>query len=110
MNDYETTERVLKALGETTRLRIVHYLVHDAFCICELVTLLEMSQPSVSQHMKRLKDVGLVEEERRGKWMYYSLATDHPLYPLVLHIVQTLPSTKGTIDAFVQDGKHLLCE
>ncbi|MBF4500621.1 winged helix-turn-helix transcriptional regulator [Savagea sp. SN6] len=104
------TEHVLKALGEETRLRIVSYLVHDAFCICELVALLDMSQPSISQHMKRLKEASIVTEERRGKWVYYSLRHTHPLYPLILHIIQTLPSIANTLEPLTAEKRRLLCE
>jgi ArsR family transcriptional regulator len=45
----------------------------DAVCICNLIEPLGLSQPTVSHHMKRLLDAGLVERDQRGKWAYFSL-------------------------------------
>ena len=91
MVSFLEAERYLKAIGEENRLKIIYYLTFDSFCVCELIQLLNMSQSSVSQHLKKLKEVELVHEEKSGKWMYYSLNKTHPYYPLILHIVNTLP-------------------
>lgn len=48
----------------------------EPVCICHLIEPLGLSQPTVSHHMKRLLDVGLVEREQRGKWAYFSLKRD----------------------------------
>ncbi len=48
----------------------------EPVCICNLVEPLQLSQPTVSHHMKKLLDVGLVEREQRGKWAYFSLRRD----------------------------------
>lgn len=97
MVSFLEAEQLLKALGEETRLKIMYYLTLDSFCVCELVQLLNISQPSVSQHLKKLKQVELVTEEKRGKWMYYSLNKAHIWYPLVLHLISTLPKNKEII-------------
>lgn len=97
MPKFIETENYLKALAEETRLKIVTYLTKETLCVCELVTLLAISQPSVSQHLKRLKEMDIITEERRGKWIYYSLNRAHTLYPLLLHLISTMPIL--TIDA-----------
>lgn len=107
---FSGVEQDLKAIGEETRLKIIAYLTIDAFCVCELVELIQMSQPSISQHLSRLKQADIILEERRGKWVFYSLNKDHELYTLLLHLVDKLPSLKGEIKAFVVDGKRVLCE
>ena len=72
----EATADVFKALADPARVRIVNLLATadgDPVCICNLVEPLGLSQPTVSFHMKKLLDAGLVERVRRGKWAYFSL-------------------------------------
>lgn len=69
---------LLRALGDEGRLRIVARLAASAasdgaMCVCDLMTGIELSQPTVSHHLKVLKDAGVVRSERRGSWVYYSL-------------------------------------
>lgn len=97
------TEFVLKALSEENRLKILAYLSIDTLCVCEIVELLNISQPQVSQHLRKLREVHLVKEERRGKWVYYSLNNTHPIYPVVLHIISTLPSVQLTESTAICD-------
>jgi len=72
----EATAGLFKALSDPARVRIVNLLATsegDPVCICNLTEPLGLSQPTVSHHMKRLVDVGLVDREQRGKWAYFSL-------------------------------------
>ena len=71
----EATAELFRALGDPARVRIVNVLATTAepVCVCELVQPLGLTQPTVSHHMKRLTDVGLLEREQRGKWAFYSL-------------------------------------
>ena len=108
--DYTIAEQMLKAIGEETRLKIISYLTIDTFCVCELVALLGMSQPSISQHLKRLRQESIILEERRGKWMFYSLNKEHELYTLILHLTSILPSKNTKIQSLVVDGRRVLCE
>jgi ArsR family transcriptional regulator len=62
-----------KALGEETRLQILRRLVGREVCVCELADELELAQPLLSHHLKTLRDAGLVEARREGRWMHYSL-------------------------------------
>ena len=65
---------ILKALADETRLRIMNILFQRTFCVCELQEILEMSEPRVSRHLGILKEAGLVDCEKRGKWYHYSLS------------------------------------
>jgi ArsR family transcriptional regulator len=56
-----------KALGDPTRLKILSQLKEEELCVCELVEILKMGQPAVSQHLRRLKHAGLVKERRHGQ-------------------------------------------
>jgi len=64
---------VAKALGDPVRLQLVDVLRKHAgkVCVCELVPLFELSQPTVSHHLKVLRDAGIVDCERQGLWAYY---------------------------------------
>lgn len=72
------TADLFKALGDPARVRIMNVLSTsgEAVCVCELIEPLGLSQPTVSHHMKKLLDVGLVDREQRGKWAYFSLRRD----------------------------------
>ena len=64
---------IAKALGDPVRLQLVDVLRKHAgkVCVCELVPLFDVSQPTISHHLKVLRDAGIVESERRGLWSYY---------------------------------------
>jgi ArsR family transcriptional regulator len=64
---------VAKALGDPIRLQLVDVLRRHAgkVCVCELVPLFDVSQPTLSHHLKRLRAAGIVDSERRGLWAYY---------------------------------------
>ena len=64
--------KILSALSDRTRLKIFLYLVSESLCVCELINILDMKQARISRMMKKLKDAGLVDRERRGKWIIYS--------------------------------------
>jgi ArsR family transcriptional regulator len=74
----QATARVFKALADPARVRIVNLLATspDPVCVCEFTQPLGLSQPTVSHHLKKLLDAGLVERERRGTWAYYWLRPD----------------------------------
>ncbi len=69
---------VCRALGDETRLQILALLRVRELCGCELVALLGISQPAVSEHLRRLKDAGLVVDDRRGMWVCYRLSEPLP--------------------------------
>jgi ArsR family transcriptional regulator len=69
----ERMATVAKALGDPIRVQLVDVLRKHAgkVCVCELVPLFDVSQPTVSHHLRVLREAGLVESERRGLWAYY---------------------------------------
>ncbi len=74
----EATAALFKALGDPARVRIVNRLATagEPVCIFDLNGPLGLAQPTVSHHMKKLVDAGLVEREQRGKWAFFSLKRD----------------------------------
>src|SRR5947207_12709058 len=77
-DEAEATAAVFRALGDPARVRILNALATstEPVCVCELIEPLGLSQPTVSHHLKKLLDAGLVDREQRGKWAYYSLKRD----------------------------------
>jgi ArsR family transcriptional regulator, arsenate/arsenite/antimonite-responsive transcriptional repressor len=69
----ERMAAVAKALGDPVRMQLVDVLRRHAgeVCVCELVPLFDLSQPTVSHHLKILREAGIVGSERRGLWAYY---------------------------------------
>ncbi len=69
----ERMAAVAKALGDPTRMQLVDVLRKHAgkVCVCELVPLFDLSQPTVSHHLKILRDAGIVGSERQGLWAFY---------------------------------------
>jgi ArsR family transcriptional regulator len=69
----ERMAEVAKALGDPVRMQLVDVLRQHAgkVCVCELVPLFDLSQPTVSHHLKKLRDAGIVGSEREGLWAYY---------------------------------------
>jgi ArsR family transcriptional regulator, arsenate/arsenite/antimonite-responsive transcriptional repressor len=74
----ERIATVAKALGDPIRLQIVDVLRKHAgrVCVCELTPLFDVGQPTVSHHLKVLRDAGIVDSERRGLWAYYYVIPD----------------------------------
>lgn len=72
------TAELFRALGDPARVRIVNVLAtaRGPVCACDLYGPLGLSQPTVSHHLKKLTDAGLLEREQRGKWAYFSLRRD----------------------------------
>jgi ArsR family transcriptional regulator len=72
------TAELFKALGDPARVRIVNLLAtaDGPVCACDLYEPPGLSQPTVSHHLKKLTDAGLLEREQRGKWAYFSLKRD----------------------------------
>ncbi|SDH95964.1 transcriptional regulator, ArsR family [Alteribacillus persepolensis] len=107
----EKAAPILKLLGDKTRLTMVALLHEGECCVCEFTEIFNMSQPSISQHLRKLRDAGVVHEERRGQWVFYSLNTSNELYPLVEQVVKQLPSQKSKLDDLEKNGSRVVwCE
>ncbi|WP_327178082.1 metalloregulator ArsR/SmtB family transcription factor [Streptomyces sp. NBC_01335] len=68
--------KVFKALGDPVRLRLLSMIAARAggeICVCDLTPAFDLSQPTISHHLKLLKQAGLIDSERRGTWVYYRL-------------------------------------
>jgi ArsR family transcriptional regulator len=76
--DYSEDAAFFQALADEHRLAIVASLAQTdgEICVCDFTDSLPLNQPTVSHHLRILRESGLVTSERRGTWVYYSLASD----------------------------------
>lgn len=86
---------LFKILSDKTRLAILALLHVQALCVRDLVMILQVSQPSISQHLAKLKAHGLVKENRKGIWVLYSINED--CAPIVKAILEYLPDLKHQV-------------
>jgi len=102
--------KALKALGDETRIRAVLVLRDHELCVCQIVELLELAPSTVSKHLQILKEAGLVESRKKGRWVYYRLSESDargvPVAALDL-ILATAQNTKTAI-ADMQRLKSIL--
>lgn len=66
--------RLLKALANETRLKMLRLLSMREMCVCELTVALDLTQPTASHHLNILENLGLVKDRKEGKWVFYSAA------------------------------------
>ncbi|MGG3467258.1 metalloregulator ArsR/SmtB family transcription factor [Neobacillus pocheonensis] len=107
--ELDRAANALKLLGDKTRLTMVKILKQRECCVCEFQEVFEMSQPSISQHLRKLKDLGLVKEERRGQWIYYSLNQQSDLYGLIDDILEHVPVQTDKIKQIEKSNPTLRC-
>lgn len=80
--DLEWKARMFNALAEKNRLKILTLLTLREMCVCELTAALDMTQPNLTYHIKKLENAGLVEYRKKGKWVYYSLTDEKYLHQI----------------------------
>jgi ArsR family transcriptional regulator len=75
-DEAQATATLFRALADPARVKIVNLLARsdEPVCVCEFVPAVQLSQPTVSHHLKKLTEAGLLEREERGKWAFYSLS------------------------------------
>ncbi len=97
--------RMIKALGDETRLRILKLLLRQELCVCELEAALDLPQSKVSRHLTVLRSFGLVEDRREGLWIFYSLFKAEDDFGR--SIAQLIKDTKLDQDMIREDKKRL---
>lgn len=107
--EIERTAVILKLMGDKTRLTMLRLLADHDCCVCEFVEIFEMSQPSVSQHVRKMKDVGMVKEHRRGQWIVYSLNDSFEGYDLVKNMLEYVPDQNHHLEELIAAGKRISC-
>lgn len=74
--------RVFAALSDESRVRMVYALRHGELCVCQLIELMGLSPSTVSKHLSILRDAGLLDSRKEGRWVYYRMA-DKTLFPMI---------------------------
>lgn len=102
--DLEEMAQLLKLFGDKTRLTIFSLLKVRELCVCELTDLLHVSQPAISQHLRKLKLAGLVKEKKVGQWVHYSIREPKNTERLLMHIIDTLPDMSHLLTKDILNG------
>ncbi|AHM68028.1 ArsR/SmtB family transcription factor [Paenibacillus polymyxa] len=97
----------LKLLGDKTRLIMLSLLREREWCVCEFVDIFDMSQPAISQHLRKLKSQGIVKEERRSQWVYYSLNVDDK--PHIQAVLESMPGSKHILKSLNKEEPIASC-
>lgn len=101
---------ILKLLGDKTRLAMIKILDSNECCVCEFVEIFSISQPAISQHIRKLKDIGIVKERRNGQWVHYSMNKDNEYYPLIRDVLQYIPNQDFRLQDSDVQSLRVLCE
>ena len=108
--EIEKFSAILKLLGDKTRLTMVKMLETNDYCVCEFVEIFKVSQPAISQHVRKLKDLAIVAETRKGQWIIYSLNKDSDYYPLIMDVLQHLPNQDFKLQELEEQGLRISCD
>lgn len=87
---------IFKILSDETRLRIIILLYQEELCVCELSGILDVPQPKISKNLAKLRDMNLVVDERKEKFVFYSLKEENKL------LINTLKIISEDLDAYPQ--------
>ena len=108
--EIEKVAAILKLLGDKTRLTMVKMLDSHDYCVCEFVEIFKVSQPAISQHVRKLKDLEIIKETRKAQWIIYSLNTDSEYYPLITDLLQHLPNQDFKLQELEEQGLRISCD
>ena len=100
--------KALKALSDITRLRIVNLLQYGDLCVCELETLLDITQSNASRHLLKLGNAGMVKYYKHAKYVYYAInghLMDH--YPFLTGLLNMLKDEPAKLPECVDDLQRL---
>lgn len=92
-----------KILSDETRLRILVLLYHQKLCVCQLTGIMNESQPKISKHLAKLRDLGFVKVERQEQFIFYQLNLNNDLY---LNILKGIITSIDQYTLLKQDVKN----
>lgn len=104
---------IASALSDENRLRALLALRSGELCLCQITELLQLASSTVSKHLALLKQAGLVESRKEGRWMYFRLLEDDEATPEAQSAIQWARMALSRDSRAVEDGKRLkaiLCE
>ncbi len=108
--------KILKALSDKNRLRIVKILQQRSLCVCEITSILELATSTVSSHLSILKDAEIIMDQKDGKWVDYRLNTQSQnpyligLLPLIAFWLNDDPQVKSDLQKLKTTDRVELCK
>jgi len=99
-----TVSGIFKALSDENRLRIFNLLSQDTLCVCDIETILNMTQSNVSRHLNKLKSEGIISCEKKAQWVYYKIddnfiKENKLLYDYIISTLRNYPQ-------FIEDNEN----
>ena len=76
-SEFNQLSRVVSLVSNEVRLKLIWLINEEQLCVCDLADILQMSVPAISQHLRKLKDIGVVETTRNKQTIYYSITTQN---------------------------------
>ncbi|MFC3418876.1 ArsR/SmtB family transcription factor [Salinicoccus hispanicus] len=92
---------LFKIMGDRTRLSMIAMMNRRECCVCDFTECFQMSQPAVSQHLKKLRTLGLINERKEGYWTYLSLNEDSPFYEMIPELIAVIPDIDAHISSLI---------
>ncbi|ANU13084.1 Arsenical resistance operon repressor [Planococcus halocryophilus Or1] len=99
----------LKAVSDPTRLMMMKLVETNKYCVCQFVEMFGMSQPAISQHLRKLKQAGLLKENRSGQWRFYSMNKESTHATLLLDILSHIEDSDAQLQALLAKEKPVDC-
>ncbi len=101
---------LFKGLSDPVRLRIAHLLTQrDELCVCHLTDVLSLPQSTVSRHLNTLRNSGLVEAERRGKWVYYRMLNSNAHVEAISDLIRNSAVSDKQLQSDIASLKESIC-
>ncbi len=101
----QRVERMFRALSDRTRLRILHMLSGGELCVCHIVDILGVPQPTASRHLAYLRKAGLVVGRKQQQWIYYRVAPARTAFHR--HLLECLACSAREVEEAADDGRRL---
>lgn len=109
MNGNGSVERIFSSLSDPTRLRIYGMLLNKEMCVCQIESVLGMSQPRISRHLKVLSEAGLIEGKKNAQWVLYK-AADNRQASLLRSIMNNDKDLSGILEEDRRKSLSSICE
>ncbi|MCL5069600.1 MAG: metalloregulator ArsR/SmtB family transcription factor [Actinobacteria bacterium] len=107
--------KILKALSDESRIRIVNLLkAKEGVCVCEITEVINLSQPTISSHLKKLEEAGIITFRKDGLWVNYYLndeldSESKELINLIIKIIEKDPEIKKDLLEIINTDRMLIC-
>ncbi|ADH98125.1 ArsR/SmtB family transcription factor [Salisediminibacterium selenitireducens] len=98
-----------KMLADEKRINILRFLNEAGLCVCDLEALLGISQPAVSQHLRKLKQADIITSHKHDQWHIYSINDGYEHHQHLLHILNELPSAEKDVADITAQGIRSRC-